>query len=46
MVIPRFLRRAKSNQPLIIYQNGKQTRDFTYIDDFINCLIKLKKQRL
>jgi UDP-glucose 4-epimerase len=45
MVIPRFLNRAKLNLPLIIYKDGKQTRDFTYIDDFIKCLIKLKRNK-
>jgi UDP-glucose 4-epimerase len=35
-VIPRFVNRALSKEPLAIYGNGKQTRDFTYIDDVIN----------
>jgi UDP-glucose 4-epimerase len=35
-VIPRFVNQALSNEPLVIYGNGKQTRDFTYIDDVIN----------
>ena len=33
MVIPRFIRQAKSNHPITIYGSGKQTRDFTDIDD-------------
>lgn len=35
-VIPRFVDRALSNQPLEIYGDGKQTRDFAYIDDVVN----------
>ena len=31
--------------PLTIVGNGKQTRDFIYISDVINGLIKLQKQR-
>lgn len=34
-VIPRFVNRALSNEPLLIYGDGKQTRDFTYIDDAV-----------
>ncbi|MDC3031088.1 NAD-dependent epimerase/dehydratase family protein [Candidatus Pelagibacter sp.] len=45
MVIPRFLNRARKNLPLNIYGKGDQTRDFTYVDDFINCLLKLKKNK-
>jgi UDP-glucose 4-epimerase len=32
-VIPRFVIRALNNKPLIIFGNGKQTRDFTYVKD-------------
>jgi len=35
-VIPRFVNRALSNEPLVIYGDGKQSRDFTYVDDVIN----------
>lgn len=35
-VIPRFVNIASSNQSLAIYGDGKQTRDFTYIDDVVN----------
>ncbi|OGD63329.1 hypothetical protein A2160_02485 [Candidatus Beckwithbacteria bacterium RBG_13_42_9] len=34
-VIPRFIRLALHNQPITIYGNGQQSRDFTYIDDTI-----------
>ena len=35
-VIPRFVSQALSDESLIIYGDGNQTRDFTYIDDVIN----------
>lgn len=35
-VIPRFVKRKLSGEPLAIYGDGKQTRDFTYIDDVVN----------
>lgn len=34
MVIPRFIEQALDGDPLTVY-GGKQTRDFTYIDDTI-----------
>lgn len=34
-VIPRIVSRALSSEPLLIYGDGKQTRDFTYIDDAV-----------
>lgn len=35
-VIPRFVKRVSQNKPLIIYGNGEQVRDFTYIEDAVN----------
>ncbi|MFA5078631.1 MAG: NAD-dependent epimerase/dehydratase family protein [Dehalococcoidia bacterium] len=35
-VLSRFVNRALAGQDIIIYGNGKQTRDFTYIDDTIH----------
>ena len=35
-VISRFVNRALANEVIYIYGDGKQTRDFTYIDDAIN----------
>lgn len=34
-VIPRFIRWATEGSPLIIYGDGKQTRDFTFIADAV-----------
>lgn len=35
-VVPRFVRRAKADEPLTVHGDGEQTRDFTYIDDAID----------
>ena len=43
MVIPRFFEQAMSNQPITVFGNGNQTRDFTYIDDVIEACIRLMK---
>ena len=32
-VIPKFMLRAMAGKPLIIFGDGKQTRDFTYVED-------------
>lgn len=39
-VIPKFLVRVMSNKPPIIFGDGKQTRDFTYVSDVVNGIIK------
>ncbi len=38
-VIPKFIFMALNNKPLVIYGNGKQTRDFIYIKDIIEANI-------
>jgi UDP-glucose 4-epimerase len=35
-VISRFMRRALANESIHIYGDGKQTRDFTHVDDAVN----------
>jgi len=35
LVIGKFLKLKKENKPLTIYGDGKQTRDFVYIDDVV-----------
>jgi UDP-glucose 4-epimerase len=32
-VIPRFMLRALAGRPLVVFGDGKQTRDFTYVTD-------------
>jgi nucleoside-diphosphate-sugar epimerase len=41
MVIPRLINQALKNEDLTVFGNGKQTRDFTYIDDVIEASIAL-----
>src|SRR5581483_2108683 len=39
-VIPRFIKQALSGGSLVIFGNGKQSRDFVYIDDAVNALAR------
>lgn len=41
MVIPRFFEQALKNEPITVFGNGKQTRDFTSVEETIISLIKL-----
>lgn len=44
MVVPRFLELACKNEPITVFGNGKQTRDFTYIDDCVKaCILLMEK---
>lgn len=38
-VIPRFIRAALDQQPLLVYGDGSQTRSFTYISDAVDATI-------
>ena len=44
MVVPRFFEQAINNQPIKVYGDGKQTRDFTFIDDTINATILISEK--
>jgi UDP-glucose 4-epimerase len=35
MAFHRFLKAARDGQPVTVYGDGRQTRDFTYIDDIV-----------
>lgn len=37
-VVAKFIRRALAGQPLEIYGDGQQTRDFIYIDDLLSAI--------
>lgn len=39
-VIAIFIERILSKQPIIIFGNGEQTRDFVYIDDVVEALVR------
>ena len=34
-VIPRFVTRALAGEPLVVFGDGQQTRDFTYVDNVV-----------
>ncbi|MBC8303213.1 MAG: NAD-dependent epimerase/dehydratase family protein [Pelagibacterales bacterium] len=44
MVVSRFIEQAKKNKPITIYGSGKQTRDFTFIDDCVKVFDLLNKK--
>jgi nucleoside-diphosphate-sugar epimerase len=44
MVIPRFIEQAIAGKPLAVYGTGKQTRDFTYVDDVVSATIKVAER--
>ena len=37
-VVAKFIRHALASEPLEIYGNGKQTRDFIYVEDLVNAI--------
>ena len=41
MVIPRLVRQALRHEPLTVYGDGKQTRNFTFVKDVVDGLIAL-----
>jgi UDP-glucose 4-epimerase len=45
LVIGKFLKLRKENRPLTIYGDGKQTRDFVYVDDVIKANILAMKSK-
>lgn len=44
-VIPSFFQSARKGEPLIIYGDGTQTRDFVYISDVVDaCILAINKE--
>jgi UDP-glucose 4-epimerase len=41
MVVPLFFEQAIANESITVFGTGKQTRDFTYIDDTVESCVKL-----
>lgn len=39
-VIPRFIYRLLSGEPLIVYGDGEQSRDFTYVDNVVEANLR------
>ena len=38
-VIPKFVMRTLAGQPAVMFGTGKQTRDFTYVDDIVHGIL-------
>jgi len=43
MVVPRFIQRALTGQPLEVYGDGLQTRCFTFVDDMVSGTVAAMK---
>ena len=41
-----FIKRILDNQPIVVYGNGKQTRDFVYVADVVDALVSALDKRL
>lgn len=44
MVIPRFVGQALRNEPITVYGDGTQTRNFTYVEDVVRGIIGLIRE--
>jgi len=38
-VVARFIRRAIAREPLVIYGDGSQTRDYIFVEDLVQCIV-------
>jgi nucleoside-diphosphate-sugar epimerase len=38
-VIPKFIARALRGEPLVVFGDGGQSRDFTYVDDMVDAFV-------
>ncbi len=45
MVLPKFVKNALLNHPLIIYGDGKQSRCFADVDDVVDGMMKLMNEK-
>ena len=46
MAVYKFTKRILENKNIIVYNNGKHKRDFTYIDDIVESIIKLVERKI
>ena len=44
-VLNRFIVQAAINKPLTVYGSGNQTRDFTFVSDIIEAILKVAKKK-
>ena len=40
MVVPKFFEQAMTGQPITVFGTGEQTRDFTFIDDTVEAVVR------
>ncbi len=45
MVLPTFVERALAGLPLEVFDDGRQTRCFSHVDTFIECVLRLALSR-
>ena len=45
-VIPRFLSQALDGVPLVVYGDGAQSRDFTYVENVVAATLSASERRL
>lgn len=41
MVIPRFFEQAFNDEPILVFGDGQQTRDFTHVNDVVSSISRL-----
>jgi len=41
MVIPRFFEQAFNDEPILVFGDGQQTRDFTHVTDVVSSISRL-----
>jgi len=46
MAINKFVKAIANNEKIIVYGNGEQTRDFTFVDDVIRAIILAKNSEI
>ncbi len=44
-VIPKFIELALKNKPLTVHGTGRQSRDFTYVDDMVDAFMIMGKDK-
>ena len=42
-VIPSLIRKFENNKTIDVWGNGKEIKDYLYIEDFINAVISIKR---
>lgn len=45
-VIPRFIKHAQDNEPLLVYGGGTQRRDYIYVGDLVRVYVALQERML